>query len=349
MVTETKTLSETRAKRLASYHRDAVPIDENTRAHHDSLIGPVHLLNTDPDHDYFPLVQFIRRILVHLTVSSRSGWGTIGSYECTLMFMRRTNMGKDVWDDLYPNSGIDLLPFILSYIRDSPPAIVLEERTPPESSWGSWHDNEIMISRELVAAYLDLEKIKSSEGVLDPDDERSLVFLQTIILVTFLHELTHTLMKNLFRSRLGSLLDYGGIFCDVGEYTEKTIFNGPLLYVEWLRADFEGSALRVKNICSHRSTHPKEEFYNVSMEDLKTMLDSIDRSELYNPVYPVDVPISDPDVASADEKYVRIRITSEYEWQPPTTVTAVSIFPELGPDSILVERAPDRIFGQTMC
>ncbi len=64
-------------------------------------------------------------------------------------------MGKDVWDDLYPNSGIDLLPFILSYIRDS--SIVLENQTPPESSWGSWHDNEIVISHELVMAYLDLE------------------------------------------------------------------------------------------------------------------------------------------------------------------------------------------------
>ncbi len=107
------------------------------------------------------------------------------------------------------------------------------------------------------------QKIKSSEGVLDPDDEHSIVFLQTIILFTFLHGLTHTLTKNLFRDRLGSLLDYGGIFCDVGEYTEKMIFDGPLLYVEWLRADFEDSALRVKNICSHWSTHPKEEFYKV--------------------------------------------------------------------------------------
>ncbi|KAK0227476.1 hypothetical protein EDD85DRAFT_151876 [Armillaria nabsnona] len=159
-------------------------------------------------------------------------------------------------------------------------------------------------------------------------------------------------MKNLFRGRLGSLLDYGGIFCDVGEYTKKMIFDGPLLYVEWLRADFEDSALRVKkiqNICSHRSIHPKEEFYNVSMEDLRTMLDSIDRSELYNPVYPADVPISDPDVASVNEKYARIRITSEYERPAPTTVTALSIFPELSPDSILVERVPDRGFGQTMC
>ncbi|PBK88580.1 hypothetical protein ARMGADRAFT_1084537 [Armillaria gallica] len=155
--TEPKTLSETRTKRLASYHRDAVPIDEETRTHHDSLIGPVHLLNVGLNRDYLPFVQFIRRILVHLTVSSRSGWGTIGSYECTLMFMRRTAMGKDVWDDLYPNSGIDLLPFILSYIQDSPPAIVLEERSPPKSFWGSWRDNEIVISCELVAAYLDLE------------------------------------------------------------------------------------------------------------------------------------------------------------------------------------------------
>ncbi|PBK79196.1 hypothetical protein ARMGADRAFT_1104633 [Armillaria gallica] len=326
MFSEPTTLSETRAKRLASYHRDAVPIDEETRAHHDSLIGLVRLSNTDPDRDYLPFVQFIRRILVHLTVSSRSGWRTIGSYECTLMFMRRTAMGKDVWDDLYLNSGSELLPFILSYIRDSPPAIVLEERTPSESSWGSWHDNKIVISHELVAAYLDLEKIKSSEGVPDPDDECSLVFLQTIILVTFLHELIHTLMKNLFRGRLGSLLDYGGIFGDVGEYTEKSIFDGPLLYVEWLRADFEDSALRVKNICSHWSTHPKEEFYNV-----------------------FDAPISDPDIASADEKYIRIGITSEYERLAPTTVTAVSIFPELGPDSVLVERAPDRMLGQTMC
>ncbi len=115
----------------------------------------------------------------------------------------------------------------------------------------------------LYRALTVFQKIESSKGVLDPDDERSLVFLQTIILVIFLHELTHTLMKNLFRGRLGSLLDYGGIFCDVGEYTEKSIFDGPLLYVEWLRADFEDSALRVKNICSHWSTHPKEEFYNV--------------------------------------------------------------------------------------
>ncbi len=125
---------------------------------------------------------------------------------------------------------------------------------------------------------------KSVRGVLDPDDERSLVFLQTIILVTF------------------PACGASGCF-----------------------------------LCPS------------AMEDLRTMLDSIDRSELYNPVYPVDMPISDPDIASADEKYIRIRITSEYEWQPPTTVTAVSIFPELGPDSILVERAPDRNFGQTMC
>ncbi|KAK0458194.1 uncharacterized protein EV420DRAFT_384623 [Desarmillaria tabescens] len=152
-----KTLLEARTERLESHRKDAVPIDEATRAHHDSLIGPVRLLNVDPDRDYLPFVQFIRRILVHLTVSSRTAWGTIGSYTCTLMFMRRTNLGKDVWDKLYPNSGIELLPFILAYIRDSPPAITLEERSPPESSWGSWHDNEIVISRELVAAYLDLE------------------------------------------------------------------------------------------------------------------------------------------------------------------------------------------------
>ncbi len=48
------------------------------------------------------------------------------------------------------------------------------------------------------------------------------------------------------------------------------------------------------------------------------LLDSIDRSELYNPVYPVDGPISEPDVASVDEKYVRIRITSESKQPAPT-------------------------------
>ncbi len=79
------------------------------------------------------------------------------------------------------------------------------------------------------------------------------------------------------------------------------------------------------------------------------MLDSIDRSKFYNLVYPVDAPISDPDVASPGEKYVRIRITSEYERLAPTTVTTVWIFPELDPDSILVERAPDRMFGRTIC
>ncbi|PBK65215.1 hypothetical protein ARMSODRAFT_978616 [Armillaria solidipes] len=115
-------------------------------------------------------------------------------------------MSKDVWNDLYPNSRIELLPFILS-ARDR-----VGETNP---SWSSLHDNV----RELVAAYLDLEMT-------------NVPLLQTIVLVTFLHELTYTLTKKLFRGRLGSLLDYPGILCDVGEYLEKIIFDGPLLYTK---------------------------------------------------------------------------------------------------------------------
>ena len=96
MFTESKTLSETRIGRLA-YYQDAVPIDEATRAHHDSLIGPVRLVNVDSDRDYFPYVQLIRRILVHLTVSAQYSTGTISSCTMMISILRRTRKGKVVW------------------------------------------------------------------------------------------------------------------------------------------------------------------------------------------------------------------------------------------------------------
>lgn len=74
MFTQPKTLPETHIKRLASYHRDAVPIDEESRAHHDLLIRPIRLLNVvEPDCDYFPFVESVwvgnhRKLCMHADI-----------------------------------------------------------------------------------------------------------------------------------------------------------------------------------------------------------------------------------------------------------------------------------------
>ncbi|KAK0458216.1 uncharacterized protein EV420DRAFT_385569 [Desarmillaria tabescens] len=334
--------SQTREEELKYYHEISEPIDEATFAHHNSLIKPIRLLNADPNRDYAPLVQFIRRILVHLTVSSKYCTGTIGSYTMMLWIMRRTPKGKVAMQSLYPNSGDEVLSYVLPYIRETPPAIVLEDRTPPECSWGSWRNNEIVISRELVTTYLNLEK---SKATLDSDDERCLVFLQTIILVTFLHELTHTLMNRIFMGRLGSFFECGDNVRDIGEHLERSLFTDSVLYVEWLRADFEDpnpkfQVKKIRSICS-QPVETGEGFHSVLVEDLRTMLDSIDRSELFSPVFLLQ-DAKPSDIISADSEHIRLRITPEYslpvlnQWAMPLPVT------EIGPDSIIIEPACGR-------
>ncbi|KAK0444193.1 uncharacterized protein EV420DRAFT_1648882 [Desarmillaria tabescens] len=84
--------------------------------------------------------------------------------------------------------------------------------------------------------YLDLEKNKPA---LDSDDDRSLVFLQTIILVTLLHELTHTLMNKIFSGHLDSFFKSGDILRDIVEH-ERSLFVGSVLCVEWLQFEAAG-------------------------------------------------------------------------------------------------------------
>ncbi|PBK81754.1 hypothetical protein ARMGADRAFT_773920 [Armillaria gallica] len=218
-------------------------------------------------------------------------------------------------------------------------------------------------SRELVTAYIDLaEEVKAGNP---PSDQ--LVIVQSVIMIAFLHELAHTIMKSLFRRPITP--DMNGLLGEAGDALERAIFDG-IMCVEWLRRDFEDRDLRMKRIQNlyimrieaERSNSSKWEqptrktcFYKLEIEDLRVILDSLDRIEIYSPAYvPDQNGIADRDAGRADGKsYIRLRVTAHgiksletglKSSSPPSRIVGLSL------DSILVYPAKDRIIvGEDQC
>ncbi|KAK0235489.1 hypothetical protein EDD85DRAFT_1025217 [Armillaria nabsnona] len=150
-----------------------------------------------------------------------------------------------------------MVPYIVTYIRHSPPAIILvdtedhEENPHPTKKYSTRafvrkgvkerENNEMFFSRELVTAYIDLaEKVKAGNP---PSDQ--LVIVQSVIMIAFLHELANTIMKSLFRRPITP--DMNGQLGEVGDALDWAIFGG-IMCVEWLHRDFEDRDLRMKRI-----------------------------------------------------------------------------------------------------
>ncbi|KAK0458151.1 uncharacterized protein EV420DRAFT_382176 [Desarmillaria tabescens] len=391
MSTRSKTnsaLMEARKSKLERFYEKSLFIDDKTKHNNHALLGTVRLYLEDKanevteDPEFAPFLQFVKQILVHLMSGSQSWVGTVVNFGYVVRTIAASDVGRQAWIDSHPESQgpEDLTPYIVSYIRDSPPAIVLVDTQEHESrnrrhaikeySWGfvckgvdDREDNEMFFSRELVAAYIDLEKAKA-----DSPSSDQLTIVQSVIMIAFLHELTHTITKSLFRGLITPDMN-GGQQGEAGEALERLIFGG-IMCVEWLRRDFENRDLRMKRIQNlyimrvlpnldqeaqqdssnewmPRAPTGKTCFYKLEIKDLKIMLDSLDRIQIYSPAYvPDQNGIADCDAGPADGKsYVRLRVMSEARTlevdlksaSPPSKVVG------LGLDSIIAFPTKDRI------
>ncbi|SJL12429.1 uncharacterized protein ARMOST_15856 [Armillaria ostoyae] len=384
------TLMEARKSKLDRFYEQSLRIDDQTKTNNHSLLGNVRLCLDDKanevteDPKFDPFLQFVKRILVHLMSSSDRSWAGSAVIFGTMVLniATLTDAGRRAWIDAHPQSRPQdsMVPYIVSYIQHSPPAIVLvdtedyEENPCRETKGyssgsvrkGADENNEMFFSRELVTAYIDLvEKVKAGNPLSD-----QLVIVQSVIMIAFLHELAHTITKSLFRRPVA--LDLDGQQGEVGDALEQVMFGG-IMCVEWLRRDFEDRDLRMKRIQNlyimrieaEQSNSSKLEqpirkscFYKLEIEDLRVMLDSLDRIEIYSPAYvPDQNDIADRNAGCADGKsYIRLRVTphgikpleaylkSTSLSSPPSRVAG------LGSDSIIVFSAKDRIIvGDDQC
>ncbi|KAK0472748.1 hypothetical protein IW261DRAFT_730529 [Armillaria novae-zelandiae] len=264
------TLIEARKAKLDRFYEDSPRIDDQTKMNNRSLLGIIHLFLDDTanevteDPKFAPFLQFIKRILVHLLSSSDQPLAGTTAIFATLAqdLATLTEAGRRAWRVSHPHSrpGDSMVPYIVSYIRHSPPAIVLvdtEDHEEPRRatkaySWGfvrkgADENNEMLFSRRLVTAYIELaEKVKADNPLSDPAcPSDQLVIIQSVIMVAFLHELTHTITKSLFNGLITSVMR--GQRGEAGEDLEQILFGG-LMCVEWLRRDFDNRDLRMKRI-----------------------------------------------------------------------------------------------------
>lgn len=386
-----RTLMEARKAKLDRFYEDSPRIDDHTKTNNYSLLGIIHLFLNDKanevtkDPKFDPFLQFIKRILVHLSSSSDQLLPGTTVIFATLAqdIANLTEAGRRAWRVSHPHyrSGDSMMPYIVSYIRHSPPAIVLVDtedyeeacRATKAYSWefvrkGADENNEMFFSRQLVTAYIELaEKAKADNPLSDSAPSDQLVVLQSVIMVAFLHELTHTITKSFFKRSITPVM-HGRRF-QAGEDLEQILFNG-IMHVEWLRLDFDDRDLRMKRIYklyimhaivpsqdqesnptnSEQTPAGKTCFYQLEIEDLRVMLDSLDRIMIYSPAYvPDEDGIADRDAGRADGSCIRMRVTpheiGEIKYFEPDLT---STFPPyrivgLGPDSILVFSAKDRI------
>ncbi|KAK0462934.1 uncharacterized protein EV420DRAFT_1639022 [Desarmillaria tabescens] len=316
-------------------------IDQATRSTHESLIQQLALFSEDRSRtrtediskqgDYPIFIRFIRNILVHLTVSSLHPGGTVDGFVVLLMALRLSGEGIDAWNQQAHQSD-EIMPNILSYIRDHPPAIVLIDTQAPEFehrtlcagqgySWGSVEKgndakNEFFISAELVEAYICLEKARSGGSSLDPKDKNVLVFLQIVILVTTLHELAHCLTKWMFGSLITPRLCFGGKKGEGGDVIERILFDG-ILCIEWKRSDFNNRQLRMRTIKDLYLQSSQEEhnggfaIHKLALDDLERTVNSIKSYRIYQPAYTLDEHgLSDCDIGSVDARCIRRQASS---------------------------------------
>lgn len=184
--------------------------------------------STQEDHQFF--VQFVWHILIHLSVATLHLGSTAEAYEVVMMAIRQTDGGIDAFQETQ-HAPVEIMTLICDYIRHHSPAIVLVDtqehkdspsRTSEKHTWGfvgkddACLKNEIFISEELVNAYIRLQvcaifqssfilslqmsfkRAKSGGLSLDSKDETVLVFIQKVILATFLHELVDSLTRWIF-------------------------------------------------------------------------------------------------------------------------------------------------------
>ncbi|KAK0236628.1 hypothetical protein EDD85DRAFT_1006354 [Armillaria nabsnona] len=348
------TLLEAREARLAAHNKSfGGPIDEETRSYHNSLIMPVRLfiekpsrqkrseVSTQEDYQFF--VQFVRRILIHLSVATLHLGSTAGAYEVVMMAIRQTDRGIDAFQETQ-HAPVEIMTLICDYIRYHPPAIVLVDtqehkdsssRTSEKQTRGfvgkddACLKNEIFISEELVNAYIRLQRAKSGGLPLDPKDETVLVFIQIVILAMFLHELVYSLTRWIFGSLITVTMfqTYEGKRCESGDSIERLVFGGTLC-ADWKRQDFQDSRpsrvemierlclrTRDKDISNLSSEHIKDSqfaYHELGLEDLKRTLKSLDDYKIHYPAYTLDRNgLSDPDIGAADNHHVRQPIVNE--------------------------------------
>ncbi|PBK71507.1 hypothetical protein ARMSODRAFT_1071482 [Armillaria solidipes] len=350
MATDSSTpnaLLEAREARLAAHNKTfGGPIDEETRAYHNSLIKPVRLFIEEPSgqersevstqEDYHFFVQFVRRILIHLSVATLHLGSTAGAYEVVMMAIKQTDRGIDAFQKTQ-HAPVEIMTLVRSYIRDHPPAIVLVDtqehkdcpsHTSEKFTWGfvgkddACSKNEIFISEELVNAYIRLQRAKSGGLLLDPKDETVLIFIQIVILATFLHELVYSLTRWIF----GSLITVTMLTCESGEGIERFVFGGTLC-ADWKWQDFDSRPPRVETIerlclrtrdkddSSPSSEHIKDSqfaYHELGLEDLKRTIKSLDDYKIHYPAYTLDKNgLSDPDIGAADNSHVRQPVVNE--------------------------------------
>ncbi|KAK0458195.1 uncharacterized protein EV420DRAFT_384717 [Desarmillaria tabescens] len=201
-----KALEAARKAKIEEYYRDNALVDEAARIQHNDDIAEFSLFLDDKRNDitknpdFRPFIRFIRRILVHVAASADQGSGTMGCYASVITRMARSNKGKEIWRTRWNDMALHPTPQILSYIQKSPPAIILGDTQRKRRAhieryaWGYVDKEndvkEMFISRELVMAYIELEKSNACDVNAD-----ALVVLKTVILVVFIHELTHALTK----------------------------------------------------------------------------------------------------------------------------------------------------------
>ncbi|KAK0217182.1 hypothetical protein IW262DRAFT_175680 [Armillaria fumosa] len=177
-----RTLMEARKAKLDRFYEDSPRIDDHTKANNHSLLGIIHLFLDDKanevtnDPKFDPFLQFIKRILVHLMSSSDQLLPGTTVIFATLAqdIANLTEAGRWAWRESHPHSrpGDSMVSYIVSYIRHSPPAIVLVDTEDHEESHqatkayssgfvrkGADKNNEMLFSRQLVTAYIELAEV----------------------------------------------------------------------------------------------------------------------------------------------------------------------------------------------
>lgn len=176
---------EGRKSKLDRFYEESLRIDVQTKTNNHSLLGIIRLFLDDKanevteDPKFDPFLQFVKRILVHLMSSSDQSLAGAAVILGTLVWnIAATDAGRRAWIDAHPQfrPGDSMIPYIVSYIRHSPPAIVLvdtedhEENPHPTKKYSTRafvrkgvkerENNEMFFSRELVTAYIDLAEVR---------------------------------------------------------------------------------------------------------------------------------------------------------------------------------------------
>ncbi|PBK87356.1 hypothetical protein ARMGADRAFT_1034909 [Armillaria gallica] len=91
---------------------------------------------------------------------------------------------------------------------------------------------------------MSFKSAKSGGLSFDPKDETVLVFIQIVILATFLHELVYSLTRWIFGKLITVTMfrTYEGKRCESGDSIERLVFGGTLC-ADWKRQDFQDSRL----------------------------------------------------------------------------------------------------------